>query len=163
MSTTKIMELLSRTDRGINDTAGPNGILAKLWRVILYDLNITPMRFGKYMKDYVVNPRNGVPDSKPAQTQARGNLMKVLGKGEMTFKVFMQAMHFIKAVRIRFIIEIEHENGNLTTHSAAVDLSTVDSVVTFNEEPEYTPEAEEEPAQEQIWVRLKSNKEQQND
>lgn len=134
MATKKIMELLTLPDRGANEPDGPNGILARLFRIILWQLNITPMRFGKYMNDYIHDKRNRIKDTRSAHTSARGNLMKELGKPEMTFKVFMKGLRFIKVVRIEFIIKAHHPNGTTTVHATEVDLSSEEMIASFMEE-----------------------------
>jgi hypothetical protein len=136
MSTKKVMELLTLPDRGASEPSGPNGILARLFRIILWQLNITPMRFGKYMSDYIHDKRYGIKDTRTAHTMARGNLMKELGKSEMTFKVFMKGLRFIKISRIEFIIKAHHPNGTTTVHSTEVDLSSEEMTASFMDDAE---------------------------
>jgi hypothetical protein len=143
MANNKITKLLRSYDKGLSKTFGPNGVLSRLWRQILYDLGIGPNQFNLLMHDYLSDPRNGVPNNKKDQTSMRGNMSKELWKPQMTWKVFLKAMRFLQLVKITFTVEAHHANGRITLHSTDVNLG-------HRNAPNFTEELEQPPEQEAV-------------
>jgi hypothetical protein len=146
MAKNKLVRLLNDPTKGMNETFGTNGILAHLFRKMLHDLNVSPMRWGSLMYDFITDPRNGVPDNKKDQTSWRGNFVKEFERRQMTWKVFCKAMRFLQLVKIRFIVEAYHRNGKVTEHSTFVNFGVVEEQDGQEPpaEPEHSPYDEEE-------------------
>jgi hypothetical protein len=125
MANNNINNLLRTDDIGISKTSGANGVLSRLWRQILVDLNIREARFGELLQAYVLDPRNAVPNNKRDQISTRGNLNKEFGRPQMTWKVFCKALKFLNIAKIEFVINATHTNGKLTSHSTLVNLGRV--------------------------------------
>lgn len=145
MAKNKLDRMLAAPDKEVKKTSGANGVLARLFRIILLNLNVTPARFGSLLQQYILDPRNGVPENKKDQTSARGNLTKEFYKPQMTWKVFLKAMRFLRIKKIVFIVELHHSGpGNKTTlHSTDVNLGdpgmiealeAVDDTLTIDQE-----------------------------
>ena len=136
MAKSKLIRLLNDPEKGMHETYGTNGILAHLFRRMLRDLNVSPMRWGNLMYDFITDPRNGVPDNKKDQTSYRGNFVKEFERRQMTWKVFCKAMRFLQLMRIELVIRAHHKGGRVTEHSTFVNFGAVDR------EDEQEPSAE---------------------
>ncbi len=126
MAKSKLIRLLSDPEKGMNETYGTNGILAHLFRRMLRDLKVSPMRWGNLMYDFITDPRNGVPDNKKDQTSYRGNFVKEFERRQMTWKVFCKAMRFLQLPRIEIVIRAHHKHGKITEHSAFVNFGVTE-------------------------------------
>jgi len=122
MAKNKLVRLLNDPTKGMNETyTNSNGILAHMFRRMLHDLNVSPMRWGSLMYDFITDPRNGVPDNKKDQTSYRGNFVKEFERRQMTWKVFCKAMRFLQLPRIELVIRAHHRNGKVTEHATFVN------------------------------------------
>lgn len=121
MARNKLTRILTAPDKDIKKTFGANGVLSRLFRQMLLDLNIGPSRFGQLLQHYILDARNGVPNNKKDQTSQRGNLTKELSKPQMTWKVFCKAMRLLQIVRIEFVVKAHHPGGKTSLHSTVVD------------------------------------------
>lgn len=108
MAKLKMNQLLTAPDKGAGKTPGINGVLSKLFRQLLVDLNVNPMRWGALMADFIKDVRNGVPDNRRDQTSIRGNLTKEFARPQMTWKVFMKAMRFLQVSNVKITLEVTH-------------------------------------------------------
>ena len=120
-----IKELLASKDKGAGRTAGVTGVLTRLWRNMLGDLNISGLRWSTYMEAYVRKEceRLNRDNNRVDRTSIRGNLVKEFIRPRMTWKVFFKGMVFLKIRRFKIIIVAEHEDGRITEHSTIVDNS----------------------------------------
>lgn len=123
-------KILTSPDKGISATRGIGGILARLWRQILDDLQVKPNKFELLLSDFINSAKRGVPEHRISRHFTRGNLRRELEQPTMTFKVFIKGMKFLKVVRIRFVVELEHSGGRKTLHETAVDLGGGSDAVT---------------------------------
>jgi hypothetical protein len=121
MAKNKLTKILTAPDKDIKKTFGANGVLSRLFRQMLLDLNIGPSRFGSLLQEYILDPRNGVPNNKKDQTSMRGNLTKEFSRPQMTWKVFCKALRFLQIKKIEFVIKAHHRIGKSTIHSSVVD------------------------------------------
>lgn len=122
MAKNKLTRILTAPDKDIKKTHGANGVLSRLFRQMLLDLNIGPSRFGSLLQEYILDPRNGVPNNKKDQTSMRGNLTKEFSRPQMTWKVFCKALRFLQITKIEFVIKAYHRTGRSTIHSTVVAL-----------------------------------------
>lgn len=121
MAKNKLTRILTAPDKDIKKTFGANGVLSRLFRQMLLDLNVGPSRFGSLLQEYILDPRNGVPNNKKDQTSMRGNLTKEFSRPQMTWKVFCKALRFLQITKIEFVIKAHHRTGRSTIHSTVVD------------------------------------------
>lgn len=141
-TTNRLNRMLSAPDKLRTRTPGGNGMLSRLFRTILQDLNITGQRFAKFMEDYITDTRNGVPNNKKDQTSMRGNLNKEFSREQMTWKVFCKALRFLQFTRVEIILRCHHANGTITEHKDALDLGQRFQLAEFEERLEQPPEHE---------------------
>jgi hypothetical protein len=132
----RLARVLTSPDKGIGRTYGANGVLSRLFRQILFDLNIAPIRFGQLMQEYLLDPSNGVPPNKKDQTSMRGNLTKEFSREQMTWKVFCKALRFLQFLRVELVLRCHHRNGTISEHKTDVLLRTADEDegVTFEDQ-----------------------------
>lgn len=118
----EIERILTSPDRGITETRGIGGILARLWRQILADINIGPSRFEMLLTDFINSAKRRVPDNRVSKLFTRGNLRRELERPTMTFKVFMKGIKMLKVSKIRIAVELEFGSGKKSLHQTTVDL-----------------------------------------
>lgn len=97
-------------------TAGPNGVLARLYMNILNDLGIRWMRLEHLINAYVLDPRNGVSNNRKDMTTMKGNLVKDLTKSQMSWNVLMRGLKILEFTEIEVKITATHSDGSKTTH-----------------------------------------------
>lgn len=123
--------LLLADDKRISEPSGPKGILVRLWRKILIDMNMMPGRFNNLMNDFSVDALPGDLGSQKAHTTLRGNLTKEFTRNSMTWPVFLKALRFVKFRKIRFIVQVYHPNGEVVEHYTDVDLGAREDLNQF--------------------------------
>ena len=97
---------------------GSNAILAGFLRLFMKDLHLDrPGRYGSYMQDYLLDPRNGIPNNRKDITSNRGNLTKEFGKQRITWKVLCKGFRFMKFIKVKFTITAWHVNGQVYEES----------------------------------------------
>jgi hypothetical protein len=153
MARNQLARILHSEDKGVSKTSGANGVLSRLWRQMLLDLNIGPARYGDLMRDFVTDIRNGIAPTRKDQTSARGNITKEFARPQMTWKVFMKALRFLQVVKVEFAIKCHYASGRTTTHGTTVDFGSRPQVAQFLEELHApaavpTPEMEDEQVRE---------------
>lgn len=119
----EVKELFSQLDKGVGSTKGVGGVLARLWRTIVRDLNIPLGQFEIHLTQFVNNARRGIDSSKVANYFNRGNLRRELVKPSMTFKVFIKALKVLNVERFDLSIKIYKKNGTSSVHQTSVDIS----------------------------------------
>lgn len=90
--------------------------LSKIFRNILSDLNITPMKWDQLMNAYLNNPKNRVGRDSRSRSSTRGNLNKELVKKDMTWRNFERAIRFLNPVEAEFTVKLRWRNGRTTLH-----------------------------------------------
>lgn len=143
MAKNEITKILTAKDKEVTKTPGANGALSRMFRQMLWDLEINLPRFHNYMMDFISDTRNGVPDNKKDHSSVRGNLTKEFAKPQMTWKIFCKAMRFIQLVKIDFVIKAYHVNGKTSLHQVTVNYGARKDLQNFTEELEQ-PEDQED-------------------
>lgn len=147
MARNKLIQILTSPDKGVNRTTGVNGVLSRLFRQMLLDLNINPMQWGVLMHTFINDVRNGVPNNKRDQTSIRGNLTKEFARPQMTWKVFVKAMRFLHITSLKITVEATRAGKpNPSVHTVNVNFGGVPLQQTLaeTEEPEIEGESEME-------------------
>lgn len=126
MAKRKMSRILSAHDKEIRKTYGANGALSKLWRQILFDLNINNIRFESLMDDFLNHWQHGHPGDRKKQASLKGNINKEFEKEKMTWRVFCKAMSFLKLRGFRLVIEAEHQDRSKSKHEVPIILQVDD-------------------------------------
>ncbi len=125
MARNKFISMLHRPDKGMAATHGSSGVLSRLFRKMLIDLNVTPMKFSGLLADYVRDSKNKVPDNRRDISSVQGNLTKELSRPDMTWKVFCKGVKFLQFTKFEICLKCyrnNSENSAYTVHSISVDL-----------------------------------------
>lgn len=117
--TQKKRDILDSQDKGISAAENPP---AKLFRQILYDLQIHHYKWAHLLRIYLADPRNNAGRTGPELCSARGNLNKELRKPRITFSMLMTGIKLLNPVKVRFVAELTWPNGKVTTHGTDVVL-----------------------------------------
>lgn len=110
-------EFLARADKGINSA---KGFLAKIFRQMLLDYNVSPREFNMRLNRYIKNPANNIPDTPRLRSSVRGNLSKELRKNKMTWSNFIKALNFLAPVKATVIMQFKLPNGELSVSEVVV-------------------------------------------
>jgi hypothetical protein len=114
-------DILSDTDKGVKEA---RGVLAVIFRQFLKIRGITGYVWERLMTTWLDDPGNGVEDNSRARSTARGNLNSALRRPDMTWRVFMRALEFLRAARVDFIVKVTWFDGSTDTVTARLkDLS----------------------------------------
>lgn len=155
MARNQLMRILNRADKGASRAYGMGGVLSRLWCQMLKDLDVNIPRWNDYMHTFVTDPGNGFPPTKNGQTSARGNITKEFSRPQMTWKVFMKALRFLKVIRVEIAIKCHYADRAPSTHGTEVTFRTpTQPATTFMEDlhrpdpvpeiPQYTEEEDDE-------------------
>lgn len=125
-----VQELL--TDK-VSAVLSSTGILSRLWRKTLCDLDITPRKWDQLMRNYLEDPSNNIPQSSREKSTHRGNLNKQLYGDPMSIKTFLRGLKFLGAVRVKFTIELTRHDAT-TIHSITLENDALSQSSTRNEE-----------------------------
>lgn len=105
--------MLGSPNKGVREATG---VLAKLYRQILADLDITPMKFNQLMEKYLQDPKNKIPPDSKNRSSERGNLIKEMRRSDMTWKVFLKCIRFLSPVEMRFEVHLKWGDKKTTIH-----------------------------------------------
>lgn len=102
------------------DEIGPTDArvgLKLLYRKILDDLSINATRWKTLMDTYLRDPINGILNNTEEHVQQRSALNKnLVTNDQMTWKVFLRGLRFIRVKRLRFSVTLVHSNDTTTEH-----------------------------------------------
>ena len=119
----KLRDLLDSPDRGVGRASGIPAVLSNLFRNMLGENGITPMKWRSLMDDYVQKEAKHY-DNRRDRTSIRGNLNKEFGRSRMTWKVFCKAMMFLQVRRFKIYIVAEYDGGVVRQHEYLVSFDT---------------------------------------
>ncbi|QVD49402.1 hypothetical protein LUCX_332 [Xanthomonas phage vB_XciM_LucasX] len=115
MSFNREDNFLNEANKGVDKA---RGVLAVLFRQLLAVRGIDPWRWDMLIRDYLADPRNGIPNNSRDRSSARGNLNKELFRPDMTWRVFLKAMNFLNLVRVSFTVKVQWNDGTVSEVTA---------------------------------------------
>lgn len=122
MGKNQMANILTKADKDASKTSGANGVLSRLFRKLLAQANINENRWNDFMRNFLNDPRNGVPNTKKDQTSMRGNLTKEFARPQMTWKVFCKAMIFMQFEQFEVCVIARKPGGQEIAFSTEVYL-----------------------------------------
>lgn len=140
---TPLNQMLLAPDKWMNKAPGPKGILVRLWRRILHNLDVSPSQFNSHMNDFIAEVKRNDPDN-PKTASLRGNLTKEFTKHRMTWPVFLKGLRFLKFRKIRFIVQVHSDNGLVVGHHLDVDLGASANLADFLSQVEEKDDGDDE-------------------
>jgi len=93
------------------------GILARLFRQLLYKgtgVNVPDVNYQvalRLIDAWLKDPANGVPDDMKRRSSARGNLMKEIARPDMTFRVFLKGVRWLRPQDVTFTVDLGYAHG----------------------------------------------------
>lgn len=92
----EMSKVLTSPNKGVDRVKGIGGVLAGLFRKILWDLNVDPQMYGSLLTDLIRDPRSGVPNNRRDRSSAIGNYSKHFSKPWMSWKKFVEALRLLQ-------------------------------------------------------------------
>ncbi len=114
-----LKDLLERQDKGIYDA---QDLLAYLFRMILFDLDIRSNRWEVLIDRMLADPRNPAPKNSRDRSSQKGNLNKAFRGNRMTFKTFIKGLKFLEARKLKIVAELTMANNKVHAYSVSQDL-----------------------------------------
>lgn len=95
------------------------GVLARLWRNILKDLNLSNS-IPQLVQVYT-NKKERIGSSAAVKLKAKSSIINDITSGDMTWKVFFHNMFYVLNVkRMRISITLEHPDNTETIHHITI-------------------------------------------
>ena len=113
-------KMINAVNKNFVDSPPAQGVLAKLFRKIVADLDIGAFGWSQLMQAYLDNRANGIAQNAKDRSTARGNLNKELNRGQLSWKVFLKAIRFFGAVRADFTVKLWFANKKVTEHTVTM-------------------------------------------
>lgn len=125
-------ELLSTSDKMLPHA---HGLLARLWRLVLFELHITPAYWTHSLDKYSIAKNNGIENTPHAIRNYRNNISRQLADTDITFNKFIEGLKIIGVIRFKLTITLYHKNREITEHSVSMDTCrhNIDIEKEFNE------------------------------
>ena len=112
-------DILAQEDKGIH---AARGVLARLFRTILYERGIDGPRWEVLMQRVLDDPRSPAPRNSKDRSSLKGNLNKAFRAPRMTWKTFEKAMRLLSPESMTFEVHLKWFNGETTIHNVTQDL-----------------------------------------
>lgn len=109
------------------------GILARVFLKLIINRKITVDAVQDLLERYTADPVNCVHPSK--RLSVRGNLIKELGKPQMTWRVFLKGLRLLRVVKFRISVKIWFADSEPT--EASFQTRLIPSVPVIDDEPEF--------------------------
>lgn len=100
----EMQELLSRPDRGSSENCN---IHAKLFREILMDRRIDRMAWDRYLRDWMFNPKSGIPDCMKSRSSLRSSINRTTASKKLTWKSLRTGLSIIGAQSVSYKLELK--------------------------------------------------------
>lgn len=101
-------------------------ILAKLFRTILYDLDVTHGQLHRNILNYLEKQQMSVQKSVKEQTREKGNLVKELASNSLTWRNFVKGLQVINPVSAEIRVTLRWKRGRETSHVVNVNIQGID-------------------------------------
>jgi hypothetical protein len=119
----KILNTKSKRTRETEANAG--GVLARLWRIILHDVNITSPYWKSLVDQKVKHTKRTLEKTKDTDkdtSTTSGSLNKEFGAPSMTIKTFLKGLKLLGILKIKIEISAYWPNKTITKHDLIVQL-----------------------------------------
>ncbi len=118
----RLSEILQDRERAIVEA---RGMLAKLFRIVLRDRNVTYFDYERLMQQWLDNPINNIPKFGKERSSERGNIIKELERGDMTWRGFHKHIRFLKIKRLHIRLTLTDHNEISTIHEYGATISSI--------------------------------------
>lgn len=125
-------ELRNITDSDTKQEEQALGILARLFRQLLHKgtgINVPDVKYSyalRLIEAWLKDPNNGVPDDLKRRSSTRGNLIKEISRPDMTFRVFLKGIRWLRPQNVTFIVDLGYAHGAKRTARVKINLRQMD-------------------------------------
>lgn len=138
-----IDQILNSPGKGRTEPSGVRGFWAAFYRGILDDINMNPMWWHSLMEEFLSDYRKGAGEQpKKKITSMRGNLIKELGKPEMTWKVIYKGIRFLQPIKVEVILRFHWRTKRITEHTQTIDFGDRENLAALLEELKESEDAD---------------------
>lgn len=116
-SSLRIKRLINSSDKGVGTA---RNVLAKLFRVVLVDLDMSLSKFDVLKKKWLNNPAYHLRNSRKAKATTCSNLTKDVIRDTMTVDVFLKMMLILEAESISVQVTMKRKNRARPTEHVVV-------------------------------------------
>lgn len=122
MSNKNLQDMLVDPDKKVNESTN---ILAKLFRTVLYDLNVDYGQLNRNIIAYLDKQQLSVKKSVKEQTREKGNLVKELSSNSLTWNNFVKGLQVINPVSAEIRLTLRWRRGRETIHTVNVNVQSL--------------------------------------
>lgn len=122
MSNKNLQDMLVDPDKKVNESTN---ILAKLFRTVLYDLNVDYSQLNRNIIAYLDKQQLSVRKSAKEQTREKGNLVKELSSHSLTWNNFVKGLQVINPVSAEIRLTLRWRRGRETIHTVNVNVQSL--------------------------------------
>tara|TARA_B100000700_G_scaffold208593_1_gene229243 strand:- start:1673 stop:2356 length:684 start_codon:yes stop_codon:yes gene_type:complete len=97
-------QILSLDDKGVSQAVST---AAKLFRMILLDLNISPMQWDRMLREYLKKPISGVANDRSKLSSQRSNFNRNLSRPRITWRKFREGIDILNPVKVNYELDLE--------------------------------------------------------
>lgn len=117
-----IYTMLATPDKRIREA---HGILSRMYRLILWELQITPYKWNLLLTNYLDKLTRDLDLSQDRVTNERNNLRKGLSDPDMTFEMLTRGLSVLAPRGMTFKVELDYDNEVMVQSS--VDMLAPDT------------------------------------
>lgn len=96
--------ILSLDDKGVSEAVST---AAKLFRMILMDLNVTPMQWDRMLREYLKKPISGVANDRGKLSSQRSNFNRNLSRPRITWRKFREGIDILSPVHVNYELDLD--------------------------------------------------------
>lgn len=112
-------DIIETPDKGVS---AAKGVLAKLFRTILRDLDIRGPEWEKKITQALDDPAGSMPKNSKDRSTLKGNLNKMLKADRLTWKNFQKGLRLLAPKFVKFEVHLTWPNGKTTVHTVSQQL-----------------------------------------
>ncbi len=120
----ELNNLLSHKTKKIHEAVG---VLARLYRQILLETNVTPSHMDKLLTLWVNDPRNRIPNDGKCRSTERGNMIKELSNPEMSWRVFLKGIKLLRPIDVHLEVHLRWSRKKVTIHGFTMAINDIDT------------------------------------
>lgn len=122
MSNKNLQEMLVDPDKKVHESTN---ILAKLFRTVLYDLNVDYSQLNRNIIAYLDKQQLSVKKSTKEQTREKGNLVKELSSNSLTWNNFVKGLQVINPISAEIRLTLRWRRGRETIHTVNINVQSL--------------------------------------
>lgn len=119
----ELYRVIAKKNCGVHEATG---VLARLWRGIMSDIEMNQDKMHGMLTRWVNDPYNGIPNDNRVKSTERGNLVKELAQPDITWKVFLKGIRVLAPMSVKFEMHFRWSKLSVTVHGFTLKLREID-------------------------------------